>query len=767
MPQVSELLVKVKDAEARVKLSQVDKEVQNLQQRFAKGFTVTTDTKGLDTVVSKFKEIIDGEERLVTLRQKEVETAKAEYDEAGNLIKARETAIQQTKTVSTNYAEIERHNKQILKDTNALADAQRRLANSLTGTIREKYLNGTFSAERATGAQNQYNAFLSRDFDEVQRAQERVLASQSVFSQLSDQTFVAYATGAMSADEANKSLAASTEEVGNKAQKTGGQFTLLNTIIIRLAHTALTALIRAFREAFTEMKNVDTQLTTISRITKTNISDLDALKNKAYEVGNQYGVLASDYLSAAAAFTRAGYREQAEDLAELSSKMQIAGQVSADVANQMLIATDKAYAYNGSITELSSVMDKMTVIDHNYATSVEKIADGMGIVAPVAKQANMSIDELIASLGTITAVTQRSGTEAARALRALILSIIKDTTTELDDGVTWTVEEINSVQDALKMYAPEVVKAAEATGKLIDPMEAIAALAKSYEDGLLTEAKLAQLTSKLGGKLRASQLLSLIQNYSGMYTQMMADMGNAIGAVDKDVDKALQSWEVKLNQLKNTFTKFVQDSLDTNFIKGLIDSVNWLITGFGNLGTVLGIVAGAFVALNITRIVGWFTNLGKSVSALGGGFKNLILVLTNYKTASKAGAVGTEAFNTALEGTSIAASVAQIAITALAVAISAAIIAYNKIDQSQKEKAEASEKLAKATGEESKRLDELYKKYLDAKDGSEQQKKASDELREALDLEAGSVENLSDKYKELTAEKRKQSDHFNRYRKII
>lgn len=585
----------------------------------------------------------------------------------------------------------------------------------------------------------------------------KITAKTSMFAEIPDDAFEKYSTGAMSADEANKSLAPSTEEVGNKAQKTGGQFTLLNTILLRLAHTAISALTRAFRESLTEIKNVDTQLTTISRIMQTNISDLDALKNKAYEVGNQYGVLASDYLSAAAAFTRAGYRDQAEDLAELSSKMQIAGQVSAETANQLLIATDKAYGFNGSVTELSAVMDKMTIIDHNYATSVEKIAEGIGLVAPIASQAHMSMDELIAAMGTITAVTQRSGSESARALRALILSIIKDTTTEIDEGVTWTVEEINTLQDALKMYAPEVVKAAEATGSLIDPMEAIAALSKSYEEGLLTEAKLADITSKLGGKLRSSQLLSLIQNYSGMYTQMMADMGNAIGAVDNDVDKALQSWEVKLNQLKNNFAKFVQDSLSSEMIKGLIDGVNWLISGFGNLGTVIGIVSGAFVALNITRIIGWFTNLGKSVTALGGGFKNLILVLTNYKTASRAGAVGTEAFNTALEGTSLAASVAQIAITALAVAISAAIIAYNKIDQSQKEKAEASEKLAKATGEESKRLDELYQKYLDAKDGSEQQKKASDELREALDLEAGSVENLSDKYKELSAEKRKQS----------
>lgn len=516
-----------------------------------------------------------------------------------------------------------------------------------------------------------------------------------------------------------ETTADATKKAGDAAKKTAGQFTLLNTVFLRVAHTMLSTVIRSFREAITEMKNVDTQLTVISRVTQTNIADLENLKNKAYEVGSAYGVMASDYLSAAAAFSRAGYREQAEDLAELSSKLQIAGGVSADVANQFLIATDKAYQLNGSVKDLSDVMDKLTVIDHNYATSVEKIADGMGIVAPVAAQAHMSTEELIASLGTITAVTQRSGTEAARALRALILSIIKDTTTEIDEGVTWTIEEINSLQDALKLYAPEVVKAAEATGSLIDPMEAIAALAKSYEDGLLTEAKLAQLTSSLGGKLRASQLLSLIQNYSGMYTEMLEKMETATGAVDKDIEKSLESWEVKIKQLKNTFTEFVEKSLSSDFFKGMIDAVKWLIEGFGSLGTVVGIFGSALVALNITRIIGLFKNFGSIITAAGGGFKGLIVTLTNYNTLSKAGAVGTESFNMALEGTSVAASAAQAAIGALVAVISIAIIAINKARQAEEQRRDAQIDSAKTAATESKNITNLKKNYDELKESFE------------------------------------------------
>lgn len=548
-----------------------------------------------------------------------------------------------------------------------------------------------------------------------------------------------------------------TKKAGDAAKKTAGQFTLLNTVFLRLAHTMLSSVVRSFKEAITEMKNVDTQLTVISRVTQTNIADLEKLKNKAYEVGSAYGVMASDYLSAAAAFSRAGYREQAEDLAELSSKLQIAGGVSADVANQFLIATDKAYQLNGSVTDLSEVMDKLTVIDHNYATSVEKIADGMGIVAPVAAQAHMSTDELVASLGTITAVTQRSGTEAARALRALILSIIKDTTSEIDEGVTWTIEEINSLQDALKLYAPEVVKAAEATGQLIDPMEAIAALAKSYEDGLLTEAKLADLTSKLGGKLRASQLLSLIQNYSGMYTDMLNQMQSATGAVDKDIEKSLESWEVKIKQLKNTFTEFVQKSLSSDFFKGLLDSVKWLIEGFGDLGTAVGIFGAAILAIKFPSIIQSLSNLTTMITNVGGGFKNAITVLFNYKTMS--GLVEGSNYSQAASFATAqaAASAYSLVIAGVALAITGLVVGYNKYKQAESDRAKASKSAAEKSREETKTLEELYKKYIEAKDGSETQRKASENLAQALGVEKDAVDDLTSSYYGLIKAKHESS----------
>ena len=327
---------------------------------------------------------------------------------------------------------------------------------------------------------------------------------------------------------------------------------------------------RSLDDALETMRAVDDELVTIRKVTGFDDAQINKIKEQAYEVASAYGEAADAYLESVAAFSRAGYKEQSAALAELATKTQIVGDTTADIANQFLLSVDAAYHYKGSIEDLTAVLDGANEIDNKYATSIEKIAQGLGVVAPVASQMHVGINELTAAIGTITAVTQRSGNEAARALRALFLNIVGDTKTEIEEGVTWTTGEIEGLKDVIKQYAPEAYKAAEATQSIIDPMEAIGGLAKSMQDGLLTEQKLMEMVSDIGGKLRTSQLLALIQNWD-MYQSMLVDYGNALGSADKEVENALNSWTRKTNQLKNAWAEFISHLISSDGIKAGID----------------------------------------------------------------------------------------------------------------------------------------------------------------------------------------------------
>lgn len=536
-----------------------------------------------------------------------------------------------------------------------------------------------------------------------------------------------------------------TEDLGKKQEETSHKTDLLRGAFMRLGQVLITSVSRGFRSALDEMKAVDTQLVVVRKVTDASAEQLTALRDRAYEVGKAYGVVASDYLNAAAQFSRAGYKEQAGDLAELATKLQLVGDVNQDVANQFLIATDKAYKLDGNYQKLSKTIDQLNEIDNNFATSIEKIAQGMGIVAPIASQAHVSAEELAAAIGTITATTQRSGSEAARAFRAIALNIIGDTKTEIEDGAKWTAGEIEGLRDVLKLYAKDVVDAAEATGQVINPMEAVAALADSYEKGILTEAKLFEMVSDIGGKLRSSQLMALIQNWD-MYNDMLEKTANAAGSADREVSNALDSWEVKLNILKNTFTDFVQKTLSTNTIKGFLDALSWLISSFDNLGNVV-------LILGLTQLPRLITSFGNMVKVFGVAKEagvGFVTTLMNYNKVAPLAAEGSKAVEAGMNGISTSASAASIAVAAVVAVLTIAIMWYNSAKKAQKENAEQSQKAAEQALNNAKSLEALYKRYKDAKDGSEEQRKASERLAEQLKIERSEVDSLSDAYKRYT-----------------
>lgn len=444
----------------------------------------------------------------------------------------------------------------------------------------------------------------------------------------------AYLDASGKVQQSTAKAAQSVRSVGTAAKESSGFADLMGDSFVRVAGkmalwqvmgNAIAGLKRSFTEALETMKDVDDEMVTIRKVTGATTEELNRIEKQAYDTASAYGVAANEYLNSVANFSRAGYGEQASALAELATKTQIVGDTDAETAQQFLLSMDAAYKYQGRIEQLTKVLDGANEIDNNYATSIEKIAEGLGKVAPIAAQAHVGADELTAAIGTITAVTQRSGTEAATALRALFLNIIGDTKTEIDEGVTWTTGEIAGLRDVIKLYAKDAYDAAQATGSVINPMKAIAGLAQSMKDGLLTEQQLMEMVSDIGGKLRTSQLLALIQNWD-MYESMLGDYADAVGSADKEVENALDSWTRKTEILHNKWTEFISNLVETDTIKGALDQVialvEFLDSDTGRLVIQLGLMVGVLTLANkgFTALMnsGVGTFFGTLTSAIGG-----------------------------------------------------------------------------------------------------------------------------------------------------
>lgn len=486
------------------------------------------------------------------------------------------------------------------------------------------------------------------------------------------QNYEAEAKAAEKAAEAEAKAAAKAAEAETKAADsrvaTWGR-------VIKAASAAL--IIKNTREALKAMKEVDSELANIKKVTGESTEVIETLGEKAYDVASEYGVSAKEYLQSAAEFAKAGYSNYA-DLAELAIQTQLVGDVSADTAYKFLLSADAAFKFGGNVEKLSSVLDEANEIENNYATSIEKVADGLPIVASTAAMANMSMEETMAALGTITSVTQESGRKAATALRALILNITGEVGTVIDEDLKITQESVNSMADALSKYGSEAIKAAQATGDLIDPMEAIRSLSEAYKNGDLSRSELFSILTDVGGKLRTNQLVALVENFD-MFQQMLGRVETSSGSAEKEVDVMLDTWTAKTNILKNTWTDFVSSVLDSSTIKSGIDAVTGLIKGLSDaISTTAGSAMFKFTALTL--------GISKTVSIVGTLLKTTFAQNAISAIQSVITALGTGGLTGALTqvGTLLASSPVAWAAMAAAAIVAIDLLANNAENKYQK-----------------------------------------------------------------------------------
>ncbi len=382
----------------------------------------------------------------------------------------------------------------------------------------------------------------------------------------------------------------------------------LGNIVVKMAAwqvmgNVVGTVIRSLREGVATLKEVDQELINIQKVSDLTSSQIKKIGDSAYETASKYGVSAQEYLEAVYTFQKAGIGENSEKMAELATKTMLVGDTTAEVATRFLIAANAAWKFGGDVEELSKIVDEADYINNNYATTLSDIATGLPIVGATAAQVGMSAEQTMAAIGTIVASTGQTASKAATALRAIIMNMIGETG-ELDDGTKVTAESIESLNDVLNKYAHDALAAAEAEGKILDPLEAIAALAKAAEDPLVKETELFSILAGLGGKLRTTQLTALVNNLD-MANSMLEGMADSAGTADREISIMLESWNAKTQILKNTVTQFISHLVDSNAVKGGIDFLTSMVK---LLDSGIGKVAALTVA---------FLTMGKAIAAIG------------------------------------------------------------------------------------------------------------------------------------------------------
>jgi len=359
--------------------------------------------------------------------------------------------------------------------------------------------------------------------------------------------------------------------------------------------SAIMGLVYKTKQAVTELKEVNTYLTEISKANdKLSKSDLARIGSNSFPTASKYGKKAPDYLSGVQEASRAGY-EDAEGIAELSVAAQGAGDMTADLSNQMIIATDKAYKMNGSVEKLTATLDGMNYITNHNAVNMTELSEGMTVVGSTAASFNVNVNETTAALGTMIATTQQSGSEAARAFKAILLNIrqVSDEEEGIDaEGLTKYENACNALNVKLKETKNGVLS-------LRDPMEVLKELSVEYNKLDESDIRRTNLLSSVGGKLRATQLDALLRQWD-TYETMLQQFENGAGSMAVEAEKTAKSWEGVSNRVSNIWTSIVNNVANsdaiidgTTALGNFLEVIDKLTSSLGSLGTI-GLGAGIF-----------------------------------------------------------------------------------------------------------------------------------------------------------------------------
>lgn len=266
-----------------------------------------------------------------------------------------------------------------------------------------------------------------------------------------------------------------------------------------IASTLVMTPIRAMKQAISAMKDVDSELVNIQKVTNATAEEMKNLTKQAYSMATAYGRSPVEFLKSVTSFARAGYDEASSSLGELSLLAQNVGDVEQELADKFLVSADAAWQYGGNIEKLRAILDGFNELSNKTATTVDNLADGITVAGSVFAQAGLTAQDYAGIVGTATAKTQRDGNEMARAWRTILMNIRQISGTDLETGEVIDSDSLAKAEKTLNGIGISIREVVNGQNELRNPMSILRELAEQWKD--LNSVQQSAIQEALAGRL--------------------------------------------------------------------------------------------------------------------------------------------------------------------------------------------------------------------------------------------------------------------------
>lgn len=178
------------------------------------------------------------------------------------------------------------------------------------------------------------------------------------------------------------------------------------------------------RDTVNQIADFQQQLQVVKAITGATDKEFDQLSNSALKLGRSTQFTAKNVAELQTEFGRLGFTVP-EILNATEATIDLATATGEDLAKSADTAGSTIRGFGLDASETRRVVDVMAESFNKSALGLENFTEAMKYVAPIAKSANLSVEETTALLGTLADAGIR-GSQAGTSLRKIITDLAKD-----------------------------------------------------------------------------------------------------------------------------------------------------------------------------------------------------------------------------------------------------------------------------------------------------------------------------------------------------
>jgi TP901 family phage tail tape measure protein len=234
--------------------------------------------------------------------------------------------------------------------------------------------------------------------------------------------------GATTKQEADKARTAF-QRVAGAVKTLAGRFASLTAAAVGITTivTTLQSVVRVLRQGVGDAVAFDKAMVEVSTISEDVAENMGEVSRQVLDLSTAFGIAETVASKALYQTISAGVTDTAEALKLLEGATTLSIGGLADLKNTVDVLTDTINAYGFSVQDVDHINNVFFETVRLGKTTVQELAEGLGVVTPVAAELGVELEELMAMLATLT----KGGIDNTTAIiymRQALVSVLKPST---------------------------------------------------------------------------------------------------------------------------------------------------------------------------------------------------------------------------------------------------------------------------------------------------------------------------------------------------